>query len=49
MVPIEMGYMPVMTAEREGAQTPVVEKVLGQRQPSAANRSTLGVRATGSP
>jgi len=28
-VPIEMGYIPVMTAERAGAQTPAVENALG--------------------
>ena len=47
-VPIEIGYMPVITAERAGAHTPAVEKAFGQRQPPAARRSTFGVRATGS-
>ena len=41
--------MPVMMADREGAQTPVVEKVFGQRHPWEAKASRLGVRATGSP
>jgi hypothetical protein len=28
-VPIEIGYIPVMTADRAGAQTPAVEKASG--------------------
>ena len=41
--------MPVMMADRAGAQTPAVEKQLVQRHPSAASRSNVGVRATASP
>jgi hypothetical protein len=41
--------MPVMIAERAGAQTPAVENAFGQRQPCAASLSTLGVCATLSP
>ena len=48
-VPMEVAYIPVMIAERAGAQTPDVEKQRVHRQPPAAKRSTFGVRATGSP
>jgi hypothetical protein len=48
-VPIEIGYMPVITADRAGAQTPAVEKAFSQMQPSPASRSSRGVRATSSP
>ena len=48
-VPIEEGYIPVMMAERDGAQTPEMEKARVKRAPWAASRSRFGVRACGSP
>ena len=41
--------MPVMIAERLGAQTPAVENAFGNRHPPAASLSIFGVRATASP
>ena len=41
--------MPVMMADRAGAQTPAVEKQRVHRHPCAARRSNVGVRATESP
>jgi hypothetical protein len=48
-VPMDVWYIPVMIAERLGTQTPAVLNAFGKRQPSAASRSRLGVRATRSP
>src|SRR5690606_6587401 len=47
--PIEVAYMPVISAARLGAQTPEVANAFSKRVPSAASRSTFGVRASGSP
>ena len=43
--PIDVGYMPVMIAERVGVQTGAVAKARVKRAPSAASRSRFGVNA----
>jgi hypothetical protein len=48
-VPIDTGYIPVITPLRAGEQTGAVEKARVHNPPSAANWSKDGVRATLSP
>ena len=48
-VPMVVGYMPVMMADRLGAQTPEIENARVNSAPSAAKRSSVGVFASLSP
>ena len=47
--PIAVGYMPVISAARLGAQTPETENMREKRTPSRASESRNGVRAVRSP
>jgi hypothetical protein len=49
MDPMVVGYIPVMMAERLGAQTGAAEKAVVNRAPSRASRSSVGVTAYASP
>jgi hypothetical protein len=45
MLPIVLGYMPVIIDDRVGAHTGYGTKAFVYRQPSAASRSRFGVSA----
>jgi hypothetical protein len=49
VTPLDRAYRPESKIDRAGEQTGKFEKVCVKRAPSAANRSTFGVRTTGCP